>query len=73
MTFAKYDGNFAQCFDYTNKKIYYLPKDNIVDSKPEPGEALKWYSPGKFYVDYTGILAEEHKIDDYLSECTIAK
>ena len=48
-------------------------KDNIVGSKPEPGEALKWYSPGKFYVDYTGIPAEEHKIDGYLSECTIAK
>ena len=73
LAFAKYDGDFAQCFDYTDKKIYYLPKDNIVGANPEPGEALKWYSPGKFYVDYTGIPAEEHKIDDYLSECTIAK
>lgn len=73
LAFAKYDGNFAQCFDYHDKKIYYLPKENIIGSKPEPGEVLKWYSPGKFYVDYTGIPAEEHKIDGYLSECTIAK
>jgi hypothetical protein len=73
LAFAKYDGNFAECFDYDERKIYYIPKDNIVGSKPEPGEALKWYSPGKFYVDYTGIPAEENKIDDYLSECTIAK
>ncbi len=73
LAFAKYDGNFAQCFDYTTKKIYYLPKDNIIGSKPEPGEALKWYSPGNFYVDYTGICADEHKIDDYLSKCIIAK
>ena len=49
-----------------HKKILYGPK-------PEPGEALKWYSPGKFYVDYTAILAEENKIEGYLSECTIAK
>ena len=49
-----------------HKKILYGPK-------PEPGEALKWYSPGKFYVDYTAILAEQDKIEGYLSECTIAK
>lgn len=73
LTFAKYDGNFAVCFDYNDKKIYYMPQENIVGSKPEPGEALKWYSPGKFYVDHTAILAEQDKIDSYLHECTIAK
>ncbi len=73
LAFAKYDGNFAQCFDYNNKKIYYISKDNIVGPKPEVGETLKWYSPGKYYVDYTGIPAQESKIDDYLQECTIAK
>lgn len=73
LTFAKYEGNFAQCFDYNDKKIYYLPKDSIIGSKPETGDALKWYSSGKFYVDYTGIPAEKDKIDTYLKECTIAK
>ena len=73
LTFAKYDGNFAVCFDYNDKKIYYMPQKNIVGSKPEPGEVLKWHSPGKFYVDYTGIPAEENKIDSYLQECSIVK
>lgn len=73
LAFAKYDGNFAQCFDYDNKKIYYIPKDNIIGPKPEIGETLKWYSQGKFYVDYTGIPAEESKIEEYLKECSIAK
>lgn len=73
LTFAKYDGNFAVCFDYNKKKIYYVPQENIEGSKPEPGEVLKVYSPGKFYVDYTGIPAEKDKIEDYLHECDIAK
>lgn len=73
LTFAKYDGDFAVCFDYNDKKIYYMPRENIVGSKPKPGEVLKWHSPSKFYVDYTGIPVEEKKIDDYLQECSIAK
>lgn len=73
LTFAKYDGNFAVCFDYSQKKIYYVPQENIEGNKPEPGEVLKIYSSGKFYVDYTGIPAEESKIEDYLHECDIAK
>lgn len=72
LAFAKYDGNFAECFDYENKKIYYISKDNIIGPKPEIGETLKWYSQGKFYVDYTGIPVEESKIEDYLKECSIA-
>lgn len=72
LAFAKYEGNFAKCFDYDNKKIYYIPRDSIVGPAPKKGETLKWYSQGKFYVDYTGILAEESKIDSYLKECTIA-
>ena len=33
LTFAKYDGNFAVCFDYNDKKIYYMPQKDIVRSK----------------------------------------
>lgn len=72
LNFAKYDGNFALCFDFSNKKLYYIPKENIIGTKPEPGEVLKINSPGKFYVDYTGIPAKESKIENYLKECTIA-
>lgn len=72
LNFAKYDGNFALCFDFSNKKLYYIPKENIIGTKPEPGEVLKINSPGKFYVDYTGIPAKENKIENYLKECTIA-
>ncbi len=73
LTFAKNDGNFAVCFDYKEKKIYYVPESKIIGNKPEPGEALKINPNGTFHVDYTAILAEENKIDDYLQECTIAK
>lgn len=73
LIFAKYDANFAVCFDYNEKKIYYVPQENIEGNKPEPGEPLKTYSSGKFYVDYTGIPVEEDKIEDYLHECEIAK
>lgn len=69
LTFAKFDGRFAVCFDYGAKKIYYVPKNKIVGNLPEPGEALKVDIDGTFYVDYTAILADENKIDDYLSEC----
>ena len=73
LTFAKNDGNFAVCFDYKDKKIYYVPQQKITGNKPELGEALKVIPNGTFHVDYTAILAEESKIDEYLSECTIAK
>lgn len=73
LTFAKNDGNFAVCFNYNEKKIYYVPEQKILGNRPEPGEALKVNPNGTFHVDYTAILAEEDKIDRYLQECTIAK
>ncbi len=73
LTFAKNEGNFAVCFDYKEKKIYYVPNSKITGNKPEPGEALKVNPNGTFHVDYTAILADENKIDDYLQECTVAK
>lgn len=72
LNFAKYDGNFAVCFDNNSKKIYYIPKENILGTSPEPGEVLKINSPGKFYVDYTGIPLKEILIEKFLNECEIA-
>lgn len=72
LNFAKFDNNFAVCFNYQDRKIYYIPKENIIGTKPEAGEVLKINSPGKFYVDYTGIPLKENKIESFLKECTIA-
>ena len=47
LTFAKYENNYAVCFDYNKGNIYYLPKENIIGNMPEAGEALKFYSPRK--------------------------
>ena len=33
LTFAKYHGDFAVCFDYNDKKIYYMPQKDIVRSE----------------------------------------
>lgn len=72
LNFAKFDNNFAVCFDNNTKTSYYIPKENIMGTLPEPGEILKINSPGKFYVDYTAIPLKESKIESYLKECTIA-
>lgn len=73
LNFAKFDGNFALCFDNNTKTSYYIPKENIMGTLPEPGEILKINSPGKFYVDYTAIPVKENLINHILSECKIAK
>ncbi len=73
LNFAKFDGNFALCFDNNTKTSYYIPKENIMGTLPEPGEILKINSPGKFYVDYTAIPVKENLIDDILNNCKIAK
>lgn len=73
LNFAKFDGDFALCFDNDTKTSYYIPKENIMGTLPEPGEILKINSPGKFYVDYTAIPVKENLIDDILSNCKIAK
>ena len=45
--FVGNDGDFAKCIEYDSKKIYYLPKNTIVGSQPQVGEALKISSPRK--------------------------
>lgn len=73
LTCAEIDNNFATCFDYNEKKIYYVPTKNISGSMPEPGDALKMYRDGTFYVDYTAIFTEPDVLKSSFDECHIAK
>ena len=73
LTCAEIDKNFATCFDYNEKKIYYVPTKNIVGNMPIPGDALKMDSNKNFYVDYTAIFTESAILKSSFSECHIAK
>lgn len=73
LTCAEIDNDFATCFDYTEKKIYYVPTKNIVGDMPQPGDALKMKNDGTFYVDYTAIFTEPDILKSSFAECTIAK
>lgn len=68
--FAKFDGDFAVCFDYSSKTIYNIPKSYLKGATPEVGEALKKVSSKDFRVDYTGIPANTNNIDNLLNECS---
>lgn len=70
--FAKFEDDYAVCFDYSSKTIYNIPKSYLKDSIPEVGEALKKVSSKDFRVDYTGITANANNIDKLLSECSYA-
>lgn len=69
----KYEKDFAVVFNFNEKNIYYMPKDKIQGPLPEPGEALKLYSPGKFYVDTTAIYTNPNELESFFNECSIAK
>lgn len=73
LTCAEIDKNFATCFDYNEKKIYYVPTKNIVGNMPIPGDALKINNDKCFYVDYTAIFTEPDILKSSFSECHIAK
>lgn len=73
LTCAEIDKNFATCFDYNEKKIYYVPIKNIEGNLPIPGDALKKYNNGNFYVDYTAIFTEPDVLKSSFDECEIAK
>lgn len=73
LTCAEIDKNFATCFDYNEKKIYYVPIKNIEGNLPIPGDALKKYNNGNFYVDYTAIFTEPDILKSSFDECEIAK
>ncbi|MBR6504782.1 MAG: hypothetical protein IKT41_03625 [Clostridia bacterium] len=70
--FARFEGNFAICFDYSSKIIYNIPKSYLKGETPETGEALKKVSSKDFRVDYTGIPANANNIDNLLNECRYA-
>lgn len=70
--FAKFEGNFAVCFDYSSKTIYNIPKSYLKETNPEVGEAIKKVSSKNFRVDTTGISANANDIDRLLSECSYA-
>ena len=73
LTCAEIDKNFATCFDYNEKKIYYVPTKNIIGNMPQPGDALKLKNNGDLYVDYTAIFTEPDILKSSFAECTIAK
>lgn len=70
--FAKFDGDFAVCFDYSSKTIYNIPKSYIKGKEPEIGDAIKIVSSSNFQVDYTGIPANADNINNLLNECNYA-
>ena len=70
--FAKFEGDYAVCFDYSAKTIYNIPKSYINGNTPKVGDAIKIVSPKDFRVDYTGIPANTNNIDSFLNECSYA-
>lgn len=70
--FAKFEGNFAVCFDYSSKTIYHIPKPYLKGTSPEIGDAIKKISSKDFRIDSTGIPANPNNIDHLLNECSYA-
>lgn len=68
--FAKFEGNFAVCFDYSSKTLYNIPKSYLKGTSPEIGDALKIISSKEFSVDSTGIPANPNNINEILNECS---
>ena len=70
--FAKFEGNYAVCFDYSSKTIYNIPKSYLQGATPKVGEALRKVSFKDFRVDYSGIPANANNINELLNECSYA-
>lgn len=70
--FARFEDNYAVCFDYSSKTIYNIPKSYLKGTSPEIGDAIKKISPKDFRVDSTGIPANADNIDELLNECSYA-
>ena len=68
--FAKFEDNYAVCFDYSSKSIYNIPKSYLKGPSPEVGDALHKVSPNDFRVNHTGIPANPDNINDLLNECS---
>lgn len=70
--FAKFEDDYAICFDYSSKTIYNIPKSYLNNSTLEIGEAIKKVSSKDFRVDTAGISANANDIDKLLNECSYA-
>ena len=70
--FAKFEDNYAVCFDYSSKTIYNIPKSYLKGTSPEIGAPLHKVSSKDFRVDYTGIPTNANDIDKLLNECSYA-
>lgn len=70
--FAKFEDNYAVCFDYSSKTIYNIPKSYLKGTSPEVGDAIKKVSSKDFRVYSTGIPANPNNIDNLLNECSYA-
>ena len=68
--FAKFNGDYAVCFDYSSKNIYNIPRSYLKGKTPEVGDAIKKFSSKDFRIDYTGIPANSDNINDFLNECS---
>ena len=68
-----YSGNFLECMAYSEKKLYYVPKDILSGKLPKLGEALTYNSSHKLVVNYGGIPLWENEISKFKSECSVAK
>lgn len=73
LNFARFEDDYAVCFDYNDKDIYFIPKDKIAGNMPEIGEVLKKDQNNNFYVDYTGIPISEEDVEKYMEECKIKR
>ena len=70
--FARFEADYAVCFDYSSKTIYNVPKSYIKGKEPEIGDAIKAISTKDFRVDSTGIPVNPNKINYLLNECDYA-
>jgi hypothetical protein len=70
--FAKFEGTYAICFDYSSKTIYNIPKSYLKGISPEVGDAIMKVSSKDFRIDYTGIPANANNIYNLLNECSYA-
>ena len=70
--FARFEGNYAICFDYSSKTIYNIPKSYLQGVTPEIGDAIKKVSLKDYRVDTTGIPANANNIDKLLNDCSYA-
>lgn len=70
--FAKFEDNYAVCFDYSSQTIYNIPKSYLKGTSPEVGDPILKVSSKDFRIDYTGIPANANDIDKLLNECSYA-